>query len=312
MELNKLAIIGYGSMGSIHHKSIIENRSTTLDAVFDIKNLNVSLSKEIKQFNDYKKFLDYLSTSQVAGVIISSPNKYHYKHASDILTLKIPVLIEKPITSSIQEMNKLINLAKNNNTVLRCGLIEIYNPVISELRKLKLNNIKSIHINRHSPRISNDRYLGDVIQDLLLHDISLIYYLFNPKKIEIIGSNKIKIKNTVETLELLLKIDNNISVFISTSRESQVKKRNIEIMDKNSVYMIDLIEKIIHVTQKGSTKSKVGSVTHSNKNFKIEPLDRPETAKVQLNSFIENIKLKKLDFDHIDIIKKSHEFIFQI
>ena len=56
MELNKLAIIGYGSMGSIHHKSIIEDRRCTLDAVFDKKNLNVSLSKNIKQFNDYKKF----------------------------------------------------------------------------------------------------------------------------------------------------------------------------------------------------------------------------------------------------------------
>ena len=180
------------------------------------------------------------------------------------------------------------------------------------MEKLKLNNIKSIHINRHSPRVSSDRYLGDVIQDLLLHDISLIYYLFNPKQIEIIGSNKIKIKNKVETIEILLKINNDTSVFISTSRESQVKKRSIEIMDKNSVYMVDLIEKIIHVTQKGSIQSKVGSLTHSNKNFRIEPLDRPETAKVQLNSFIENIKSKKLDFDHIDIIKKSHEFIYQI
>ena len=38
---------------------------------------------------------------------------------------------------------------------------------------------------------------------------------------------------------MLLKINNNISVFISTSRESQVKKRSIEIMDKNSIYLID-------------------------------------------------------------------------
>ena len=312
MELNKLAIIGYGSMGSIHHKSINEDNNTSLDAVFDKKKVNISLNKSIKQFNDYKNFLDYIKTSEIDGVIISSPNKHHFQHASDVLKLKIPVLVEKPITDSIHEMKQLIKIAKNNNTILRCGLIEIYNPVISELKKLKFDNIKSIHINRHSPRVSSDRYLGDVIQDLLLHDISLIYHLFNPKKIEIIGSNKIKNKNTIETLEMLLKINNNISVFISTSRESQVKKRSIEIMDKNSIYLIDLIEKIIYVTKQGSLQSKKSSITQTNKHFKIEPLDRPETAKVQLYTFIENINKKNLDFDHIELIEKSHEFIFEV
>ena len=49
-----------------------------------------------------------------------------------------------------------------------------------------------------------------------------------------------------------------------------------------------------------------------NKNFKIEPLDRPETAKIQLKAFAENIKNKKIDKNHHELIKKSHEFIFDI
>ena len=136
--------------------------------------------------------------------------------------------------------------------------------------------------------------------------------MFNPNKIETIGFNKLKLNSDIETFEILLKLDNEISVFISTSRESQIKKRSIEIMDKDSLYVVDLIQKIIYVTKQGSLKSKSGSFTESNKNFKIEPLDRPETAKIQLKAFAENIKNKKIDKNHHELIKKSHEFIFDI
>ena len=65
MELNKLAIIGYGSMGSIHHKSINEDSNASLDAVFDKKEVNISLNKSVKQFDDYKKFLNYIKTTKL-------------------------------------------------------------------------------------------------------------------------------------------------------------------------------------------------------------------------------------------------------
>ena len=209
-------------------------------------------------------------------------------------------------------MLELLKLSEKYDTVLRCGLIEIYNPIIEELKKTKFKKLRSIHIIRHSPRISSDRRLGDVIFDLLLHDISLLFHVFNPNKIETIGFNKLKLNSDIETFEILLKLDNEISVFISTSRESQIKKRSIEIMDKDSLYVVDLIQKIIYVTKQGSLKSKSGSFTESNKNFKIEPLDRPETAKIQLKAFAENIKNKKIDKNHHELIKKSHEFIFDI
>ena len=61
-------------------------------------------------------------------------------------------------------------------------------------------------------------------------------------------------------------------------------------MDKDSLYVVDLIQKIIYVTKQGSLKSKSGSFTESNKNFKIEPLDRPETAKNTTKSICRKYK----------------------
>ena len=120
-------------------------------------------------------------------------------------------------------MIELLNLSEKYNTVLRCGLIEIYNPIIEELKKTKFKKLRSIHINRH---LKNFKWqeVGRVIFDLLLHDISLLFHVFNPNKIETIGFNKLKLNSDIETFEILLKLDNEISVFISMSRESQIKE----------------------------------------------------------------------------------------
>ena len=83
------------------------------------------MSKNIKVFNSYNKFLSYLQESNIDGVIISSPNKYHYKQAADLLKLKVPILIEKPITYTSKEMLELLKLSEKYNTVLRCRSIEI-------------------------------------------------------------------------------------------------------------------------------------------------------------------------------------------
>ena len=311
MTLTNFALIGLGSMGSIHKKSIDENKNFKLDAVYEVdKNKVLSLKNKTNVFSDYKKFLNYISNN-IDGVIISSPNKFHFKQAVDCIKLKIPVLVEKQITDSTEKMEKLLNISKEYNTILRCGLIETYNPIINELKKINFKNLKSIHITRHSPGVSSERNLGNVMIDLLLHDSSLLFNVFKPKNVKVVGFNKIKTKTNVETIEILLKINNKTSVFISTSRESQSKKRSIEIIDDKTIYNVDLIQKIIYVTEKGSVIGSKSTLKEVKKSYKIEPLDRPETAKIQLEAFSDNIKNKKIDEKHFKLIRDSHQFVHQ-
>lgn len=307
----KFSIIGYGIMGQIHHKALNTIGNVKLDSVFETKK-NIQIGKSIKKFNNFDQYLNYLIETKTDGVIISSPNETHFHYASKLIKNKIPILVEKPLTLDFKEVTKLINLAIKYNCVLRCGLIEIYNPITIELKKLKFNNIKTIHITRHSPKVSSKRKLSDVILDLLLHDISLLYHIFSPENLEIIGVNKVFEKGLVETIELLLKFDKKISVFITTSRQSQVKKRVIEIIDNNSIYKADLIEKLIYIFKKGSISGSNKTYTESSSNYKIEPLDRPETAKIQITKFIENIDVGRVDVEHFKLIENSHKFVFKL
>ena len=55
------------------------------------------------------------------------------------------------------KLKKLLHLAKDQNTIFRCGLIEIYNPIFDYIKELNLNDIISIHIYRHSQPPSAQR-----------------------------------------------------------------------------------------------------------------------------------------------------------
>lgn len=313
MKLFKFSIIGYGSMGHVHHKAIDEFEDIVLDSVLEVDSSKIKkIDKNIKVFSDFNTYLDYLDNEKIDGVIISSPNIFHYEQAKELIKQKIPLLVEKPLVQDQKDLETLINLSIKNKSILRCGLIEIYNPIVTELKQIKISDLKTVTFTRHSPRVSSDRNLGDVLLDLLLHDISLLYYLFNPEKIEIVGKNFLKHQGAIETSELLLLMNGKVSVFLTTSRESQLKKRKIEIICKNSVYSVDLIQKIIYITENGKLKSNSKSFTEANINYRIEPLDRPETAKVQLKKFKENIILGSIDKNHLKLVNDCHNFIFSL
>ena len=114
----------------------------------------------------------------------------------------------------------MFKLAKRNNSFLKCGLIELYNPIIEELSNTDFEDLKFVHFKRHSPKTSESRKLENIILDLTLH-ISIIYKVFKPKNIEIIGCELSHENNVAESAQILLKIDDSYSIFISSSRQDQ-------------------------------------------------------------------------------------------
>ena len=48
----------------------------------------------------------------------------------------IAVLVEKPIATSVEEANKLVAVAEDNNVLLTVGHIERFNPAILKAKEL--------------------------------------------------------------------------------------------------------------------------------------------------------------------------------
>ena len=116
----RVAVIGTGHLGSFHAKvySAIEKKSGI--ELVGVCDTDESVAKEVAKkyntdyFTNYHDLLD-----KVDAVSIVVPTSLHYMVAKDFLEAGVHVLIEKPLTKTLQEADELIELAKAGSQALR-------------------------------------------------------------------------------------------------------------------------------------------------------------------------------------------------
>lgn len=289
-----LLLVGYGKMGNIHAKSIIGSKSAKLSGIVD-PNFNDKSSNinNVKVYNDLSKVeLD----KGVDGVIVSSTTDSHYSVAKNIINYKIPILIEKPLSTNLKEVKSLTKECLEKKIVLQAGFIETYNPVVSYIKNNEIKNIKEVEIFRFSEPVEQSRNLENVLYDLAIHDISVFDFLFTLDNINILSKETKTHNNKISEAEINF-IANNISVNLNVSNRATHKKRNWKIKTDNNLYEIDFLNKNIFIGNKNKD-SQLIKLDES-----VPPID------TQLNSFIKKINYKFIDKEHMNSINKSHEFI---
>ena len=140
----------------------------------------------------------------------------------------------------------------------------------------------------------------------------MLGYLFENPNLQLVGQNFNLVKDSIESVDLLYSFEG-INLFISTSRESQIKIRKWEITTKSKLYKIDLMQKSLDIYESGSInytpKNLLDSkVNHSTLSFS----NHTETAKIQLNEFINNIINNILDENHLELVKYSHDEVVDL
>ena len=306
-----ILLIGLGNMGKVHKRVIENNESTNLYGVVDTSfKKKHEIVDGIEYFNDFH--LVNFDDGLIDGVVISSTTNTHYEIAKQFLERNIAVFLEKPISIDKSEIEKLLILASSQETIFRCGLIETYNPIFQYIKGLNLNDIISVHIYRHSQPVAGQRKLENVLFDLTLHDISVLGYLFGNPDLQPIGQNLNLVQNSIESADLLFTFEGK-NIFISTSRESQIKIRKWDILTKNKLYQIDLVQKSIDIYESGTVNFTPTNLLNSKVNHsRLSFVNHIETAQIQLNAFINNIHNNKLDENHLEIVKYAHDVIYNI
>lgn len=176
------AVIGAGYWGSniIRVLSEISNMKYIVDVDdFSLKKKYGDSSKFSSTFflTDYE---DLLSDKELDAVFIATPPETHYKIATDLLSAKLNVFIEKPMTSSSKEASKLISIAKKNKVKLAVGHTFLYSSPVIKIKEIidsgELGEILHIQMNREN--LGRFQTYCDVIYDLAPHDFSMLLYWF--------------------------------------------------------------------------------------------------------------------------------------
>ncbi len=139
--MNKLrvAVIGAGNMGRNHLRNYFMMPDVELVALADINPDTALLAKEYKtkHYTDYKVMLEEAQTDAVSIVV---PTPFHFQVARDVMVMGVHCLLEKPIAATVEEADKLIEIAKKYKVVFTVGHIEHYNPVITKLKEVLSKN----------------------------------------------------------------------------------------------------------------------------------------------------------------------------
>src|SRR5210317_739520 len=126
MSILKTAVIGVGYLGKFHAQKYASLPQSKLVAVCDT---NQEVAESIAKEHDVDVVDNYLDlVGKVDAVSIVVPTQKHFEVARPFLENGIHVLLEKPITSTIEEAQQLVDIAKANNATLQIGHLERFNP----------------------------------------------------------------------------------------------------------------------------------------------------------------------------------------
>ena len=277
----RIGVIGIGYLGKFHLEKFQKNKDCQLVWLID-KNI-----KNIKNYKDkynistnYKEIVD-----DVDAVSIVTPTVNHYEIARYFIERNKHVLIEKPMTQTVSEAKKLINLAKKHKKTIQIGHLDRFNPVIRKVSSL-IKNPLFIEVHRlaqFNPRSTD----VNVVYDLMIHDIDITTSLV-PSKIKKISSfGKSIITNKIDIANARLEFFNGTIANLTASRISQKSERKIRIFEKDKYLSLDYLQSKLKIVEKVKKKS--------NKLFKTLEYNYKKTDALndEIIDFINSIRMNK-------------------
>jgi predicted dehydrogenase len=256
-----VGVIGTGSIG-VHHARIC---SDLHDA-----NLVGIVGKA------YESYLDIME--MVDAVSIAVPTTLHYQIGMEFLRHNKHLLIEKPITTTIEEAKDLIREADKRNLKLQVGHLERFNAGVSMISDM-VKEPKFIESQRLSPFLGRGTDV-DVTLDLMIHDIDIILSLVNSHIVDLRATGARVLTDNIDVAHAWIEFENGCIAEAVTSRIATEKVRQLKVFQHNAYMNLD------YQSQELTCYLKHGE----NVDREIKRPEQKEPLKEQLLSFIDCIK----------------------
>jgi UDP-N-acetylglucosamine 3-dehydrogenase len=194
--------------------------------------------------------LKILERKDVEFVSICTPTITHAELALETIKSGKHVLVEKPMTNTVEEAREVIKKADQKSVHVMVGFIERFNPAVKKAEELiEKGEIGSIVL-ASSKRVSRwPERIGDVgvIKDLAIHDIDLICYLFKDyvKQVyAVVGSLAHKYEDYAN---IILRFKNGKSAFIEANWLTPRKIRRLIITGTEGIIQVEYINQEVMV-----------------------------------------------------------------
>ena len=320
-----IGVIGVGHLGQHHVKHYSSMNNIHLLGVYDTDSVRV---KKIANIYDTKYFEKANELMQKCDAIsIVTPTESHYDVAkSAISNFNCNVFIEKPITETTIQADRLIEEAKKKKLIIQVGHIERLNPAQKVLGKYDLNP-RFIDIQRLAPYTVRGTDVP-VVLDLMIHDIDILLSLVKSRVKSIHASGVSILTNSVDIAHARIRFENGTVSSITSSRVAKDKVRKIKIFQENLYSTIDLLLSQTEIYNITKDKHLIENALHiepfheENDNkyiiYEKPEIDEYDPLRAELDNFVNSILKKEKPIvdgiaarNALDVVIKINEMILE-
>lgn len=283
MEKLRIGVVGTGYLGKFHAQKYYCMPDVELVGIVDTDR---EQGEKVAQENHTAYYSDHHSLfGKVDAVSIAAPTPVHYSIAKDFLANDVDVLIEKPITSLLDDADDLIQLADSRGLIIQVGHLERFNPAVLALDG-KIDQPRFIESHRLS--IFQGRCTDvSVVLDLMIHDIDLILNLVRSDLKTVNAAGISVISGNVDIANARLEFVNGAVANVTASRISAKNERKLRLFQKNAYISIDFANHKITLVHPDPNQAD-GIIP----GMKIEQLsfDKSDALDDELKSFVHAVK----------------------
>lgn len=279
----RCAVVGTGHIGRYHAQKYAGLAEAQLVAVADLNPVVaacVATEHGCRAETDYRKLL-----GSVDAVSIAVPTTLHFEVARTFLEAGVHVLIEKPITGTVDEARVLNSIAANKGVVLQVGHLERFNAALLELsgREFVPLFIEAHRLAPFRPRATD----VDVVLDLMIHDIDIVLDLVRSPISSLVASGARVLSDTIDIANARIEFENACVCNLTASRVSAKTERKMRIFADEAYFVIDFQHRGLRVHRLGAREAFPGipEITADERHF-----DQHDALREQIAAFIDAVR----------------------
>jgi predicted dehydrogenase len=242
----RAAVVGVGYLGRFHAEKYAANPRAELVAVVDV---DAERAREVAEALGAEALVDHRALAgRIDCASIAVPTQQHFEVARDLLEDGIDVLVEKPVTTTVEEAKALVELAVRGARVFQVGHLERFNPAVLALEGL-VTQPRFIECHRLAP-FSERGTDVDVVLDLMIHDLDVILSMVPSalRSVEAVGVPVLT--GSVDIANARLRFANGCIANITASRVSMKRERKLRIFQADAYLAVDYGERRVLICRR--------------------------------------------------------------
>lgn len=275
----RVGVIGVGYLGQFHAEKYSSLPEVELAGVVDTDRARGARIAEKLKTSWFPEPAALLGRVDAVSIVV--PTAHHHRTALPFLEQGVHVLLEKPMTVTLDQADQLLAAAVRKNVVLQIGHIERFNPAITSIKAL-LSAPRYMTAERAAPFTVRCTDVN-VILDLMIHDLDIVVDLAGADPVEISSAGRSIITNEIDTAAARIIFANGCVADVSASRVSPEKKRLLRVFDGAALYTAD------YQTQQ-ATVSRRNEATVPELAVNAIASERRDTLNEEIKAFLQSVR----------------------